>query len=90
MHSRRRSRLKISFGKGTSAQGTIGSIDLPDPNFQRMELVSEPRVEKGGGPSTLEVNSWIELADPQHLQLSTTPVFDDKELEQFLAANQGQ
>jgi hypothetical protein len=66
------------------------SIDLPDPNFQRMELVAEPRVEKGGSPSPLQVSSWIELADPQHIQLSTTPVFDDNELEQFLAANKGQ
>ena len=66
------------------------SIDLPDPDFQRMELVAEPRVEKGGSPSPLQVSSWIELADPQHIQLSTTPVFDDNELEQFLAANKGQ
>ena len=66
------------------------SINLPDPDFQRMELVAEPRVEKGGSPSLLQVSSWIELADPQHAQLSTTPVGDDKELEQFLAANNGQ
>ena len=66
------------------------SIDLPDPDFQRMELVAEPRVEKGGGPSPLPVSSWIELADAQHIPLSTTPVFEDKELEQFLAANKGQ
>jgi hypothetical protein len=66
------------------------SINLPDPEFQRMELVAEPRVEKGGSPSLLQVSSWIELADPQHAQLSTTPVGDDKELEQFLAANNGQ
>jgi hypothetical protein len=66
------------------------SIDLPDPDFQRMELVAEPRVEKGSNPSLLQISSWIELADPQHIQLSTTPVGDDKELEQFLAANKGQ
>jgi hypothetical protein len=66
------------------------SIDLPDPDFQRMELVAEPRVEKGGSPSLLPISSWIELADPQHIQLSTTPVGDDKELEQFLGANKGQ
>ena len=66
------------------------SINLPDPDFQRMELVAEPRVEKGSSPSLLQVSSWIELADPQHIQLSTTPVGDDKELEQFLAANKGQ
>jgi hypothetical protein len=66
------------------------SIDLPDPEFQRMELVAEPRVEKGSSPAILPVSSWIELADPQHIQLTTTPVGDDKELEQFLAANNGQ
>ena len=66
------------------------SLDLPDPEFQRMELVAEPRVEKGATPALLQVSSWIELADPQHIQLSTTPVFDDNELEQFLAANKGQ
>jgi hypothetical protein len=55
-----------------------------------MELVAEPRVEKGATPALLQVSSWIELADPQHIQLSTTPVGDDKELEQFLAANKGQ
>jgi hypothetical protein len=66
------------------------SIDLPDLDFQRMELVAEPRVEKGSSPSPVQVSSWVELADPQHIQLSTTPVFDDKELEQFLASNKGQ
>lgn len=66
------------------------SINLPDPDFQRMELVAEPRVEKGSSPSLLQVSSWVELSDPQYIQLSTTPVGDDKELERFLAANKGQ
>jgi len=80
--------------KGTSVRGRMRglmlSVNLPDPNFQRMELVAEPRVEKGSSTSLLQVSSWIELADPQYSQLSTTPVDDDKELEHFLAANKGQ
>jgi len=71
-------------------RGLMLSVNLPDPNFQRMELVAEPRVEKGSSTSLLQVSSWIELADPQYSQLSTTPVDDDKELEHFLAANKGQ
>ena len=65
------------------------SIDLPEPKSRRMELVPEPRQVMGAAPSILEVNSWVELADPQHIRLSNNPVYDDKELEQFLASNDG-
>jgi hypothetical protein len=62
------------------------SIDLPEPTSRRMELVAEPRQEMGA-TSILQVTSWIDLADPQHIPLKTSS--DDKELEQFLAANDG-
>src|SRR5215471_3702703 len=64
------------------------SINLPEPVTRRMELVPEPRQEKGG-TSILQVSSWIELSDPQHVRLGKDPVSDDKELAQFLAANDG-
>jgi hypothetical protein len=54
-----------------------------------MELVPVPREVMGVVPSILEVSSWVELTDPQHIRLSDNPVFDDKELGQFLASNDG-
>jgi hypothetical protein len=65
------------------------SIQLPEPTSRRMELVLEPRQVMGDVPSILEVNSWVELTDPQHIRLSNNPVYDDKELERFLASNDG-
>jgi len=65
------------------------SIDLPEPTSRRMELVPEPRQVMGDAPSILEVNSWVELTDPQYIRLSNNPVYEDKELEQFLTSNDG-
>ncbi|MBB5057329.1 hypothetical protein HDF16_002014 [Granulicella aggregans] len=66
------------------------SIDLPEATYRRMELVSEPRIEKGIAADAFSVpSSFIELSDPQHLMLQKTAVDGDKELEAFLAANDG-
>lgn len=65
------------------------SINLPEPTFRRMELIAEPRQEKGSPSWATHVNSWIELSDPQHIRLAESPVGEDSELEQFLAADQG-
>ena len=65
------------------------SVDLPRPSSRRMELIPEPRQVMGDVPSILEVKSWVELMEPQHLRLSNNPVYDDKELEQFLSSNDG-
>jgi hypothetical protein len=65
------------------------SINLPEPTFRRMELIAEPRQEKGSPSWGPHVNSWIELSDPQHIRLAQNPVGEDSELEQFLAADQG-
>jgi len=66
------------------------SIELPEATYRRMELVSEPRIEKGGAAEAFSApSSFIELSDPQHLRLTTTAVDGDKELEAFLAANDG-
>jgi hypothetical protein len=62
------------------------SIDLPEPTYRRMELVAEPRVEKGAVPLSAP-SSFIELSDPQTLTLQKAAVDGDKELEAFLAAN---
>ncbi len=65
-------------------------IDLPEPISRRMELIAEPRIVKGAYSQSLqEVDSWIELAEPQHITLSKKPAIDDSELEQFLAADKG-
>jgi hypothetical protein len=66
------------------------SIDLPEATYRRMELVAEPRIEKGVAAEAFSApNSFIELSDPQHLTLVKTAVDGDKELEAFLAANDG-
>jgi hypothetical protein len=66
------------------------SIELPEATYRRMELVSEPRIEKGGAAETFSApSSFIELSDPQHLLLQKTAVDGDKELEAFLTANDG-
>jgi hypothetical protein len=64
------------------------SIDLPEPTYRRMELVAEPRLEKGAVRLSAP-SSFIELSDPQILMLQKTAVDGDKELEAFLAANDG-
>jgi hypothetical protein len=66
------------------------SIELPEATYRRMELVSEPRIEKGGAAESFSApSSFIELADPQPFRLNKTSVDGDKELEAFLAANDG-
>ena len=65
------------------------TINLPDPTFRHMELVADPRAEKGANFAPQDIKSWVELSDPQHLVLHSEPIGDDKELEQFLAANDG-
>jgi hypothetical protein len=62
------------------------SIDLPEQTFHRMQLIDR-RKEKGRAVSIGDATSWIELADPQHIRLSNNAINDDKELEQFLAAD---
>jgi hypothetical protein len=64
------------------------SIELPEPTYRRMHLVAEPRLEKGIAPFSAPT-SFIELSDPQYLMLQKTAVDGDKELEAFLAANDG-
>jgi hypothetical protein len=64
-------------------------IDQPDTTSRRMELIAEPRRDRGY-VEPFEVGSWIELSDPLAITLNKEPVGDDKELEQFLAANNGQ
>lgn len=66
----------------------IALINLPDPVSHRMELVAEPRQERGGPPG-FQVSSWIELNDAQHIRLTKSPVDGDTELAQFLDANDG-
>jgi hypothetical protein len=51
-----------------------------------MELVGNPRTTKSIGPSFLDPISWIELSEPASTTLKKDPVDDDKELAQFLAA----
>jgi hypothetical protein len=64
------------------------SISLPDTRSSRMELVSETRKEKGGDFAPLEPVSWVELSEPASITLRE-PAGDDKELGQFLSANDG-
>jgi hypothetical protein len=64
------------------------NIELPDAVSQRMELVAEPRQEKGGSPGG-PLSSWIELSEPQHIILRKDSAVDDKELHEFLAGNDG-
>jgi hypothetical protein len=66
------------------------SIDLPEATYRRMELVSEPRIEKGVAADAFSApSSFIELADPQPFRLDKSAVDGDKELEAFLEANDG-
>ncbi len=65
------------------------SIDLPEPKVERMALVADPRVERGGPPG-FDATSWIDLNEPQFTRLTHNPVYDDPELTAFLAANGGQ
>jgi hypothetical protein len=64
-------------------------IDRPDTPSRRMELIAEPRKDRGDF-DPFEVGSWIELSDPLAITLNKEPVGDDKELAQFLSANNGQ
>jgi hypothetical protein len=67
---------------------SITLINLPEPVSHRMQLVAEPRRERGGPPS-FEANSWIDLNDAQHIRLTKNPVDGDTELAQFLDTNDG-
>jgi hypothetical protein len=77
---------------GVAYNFAMFSIELPEATYRRMELVAEPRSEKGGAfgsAPTSPPSSFINLYDPQHRMLVKTTVDGDKDLEAFLAANDG-
>jgi hypothetical protein len=63
-------------------------VNLPETRSSRMELVENVRTIKSGGigPSFLDPVSWIELSEPASVTLNKDPAIEDKELAQFLAA----